>query len=115
MLMLRRFLDTHLHDLLTGERLWDLVCVERIMAKNYDDPSDVEAARRNVLEGLADFLGWPRGDCHYCFDDWRESAKDPVVTLGEGNVPILREHMKWLEGVWPPPGREGVAEQQCGI
>mmetsp|Transcript_26830 Transcript_26830/g.49336 ORF Transcript_26830/g.49336 Transcript_26830/m.49336 type:complete len:394 (+) Transcript_26830:96-1277(+) len=115
MLMLRRFLDTHLYDLVTGSRLWSLVCVERIMAKNYDNDDEVAEARGHVISNLANFLGWPNGDCPHCFDDWRESTKDPLEVLGEKNVPILREHMKWLEGVWPPPGEEGVAEQQCGI
>lgn len=115
MLMLRRFLDTHLFDLVTGSRLWRLVCVERIMAKNYDSEHDVKAARKRVLGSMTEFLGWPNGDCPHCFDDWRESTKDPLAVLGEESVPMLREHMTWLEGVWPPPGEEGVAEQQCGI
>eukprot|EP00571_Detonula_confervacea_P012158 CAMPEP_0172311372 /NCGR_PEP_ID=MMETSP1058-20130122/14634_1 /TAXON_ID=83371 /ORGANISM="Detonula confervacea, Strain CCMP 353" /LENGTH=413 /DNA_ID=CAMNT_0013024531 /DNA_START=14 /DNA_END=1255 /DNA_ORIENTATION=+ len=115
MLMLRRFLDMHVFDLVTGRRLWSLVCVERIMAKNYDTKEDVVAARGRVLDGLANFLGWPSGECPHCFDDWRESTKDPVDVLGSENVGVLEEHMKWLEGVWPPPGEEGVAEQQCGI
>lgn len=115
MLMLRRFLDTHLYDLVTGSRLWSLVCVERIMAKNYDNDDEVAEARGHVISNLANFLGWPNGDCPHCFDDWRESTKDPLEVLGEKNVPILREHMKWLEGVWPPPGEEGVEEQQCEV
>lgn len=115
MLMLRRFLDMHVFDLVTGSRLWSLVCVERIMAKNYDTEEDVVEARGRVLDNLANFLGWPSGDCLHCFDDWRESTKNPVDVLGSENVEVLTEHMKWLEGVWPPPGDAGVAEQQCGI
>ena len=115
MLMLRRFLDTHLYDLVTGRRLWSLVCVERIMAKNYDTEHDSLVARRHVLSYLAEFLDWPDGDCPQCFDGWRESTKDPLVTLGEENVQTLVEHMQYLEGVWPPPGEEGILEQQCGI
>lgn len=115
MLMLRRFLDMHVFDLVTGDRLWRLVCVERIMAKNYDTEHDVKVARRHVVANLARFLGWENGDCDQCFDGWYESTKDPLEVLGSENVEILTEHMKWLEGVWPPPGEPGVAEQQCGI
>ena len=113
--MLRRFLDTHLFDLVSGSRLWSLVCVESIMAKNYDSPHDVKVARKHVMSYLTEFLSWPSGDCPQCFDDWRESTKDPRDVLGEKNVGIMQEHMESLEGVWPPPGEDGIAEQQCGI
>ena len=45
----------------------------------------------------------------------RESTKDPKEVLGADSVAVLREHMKWMEGVWPPPGDEGAEEQRCGI
>ena len=45
----------------------------------------------------------------------RESTKDPKEVLGTDSVAVLREHMKWMEGVWPPPGDEGAEEQRCGI
>lgn len=115
MLMLRRFLDTHLFDLVSGTKLWSLVCVQSIMAKNYENDHDVKVARRHVLGYLTSFLGWPDGDCPQCFDNWRESTKDPRDVLGAENVEILEEHMKSLQGVWPPPGEEGIVEQQCGI
>mmetsp|Transcript_53859 Transcript_53859/g.114421 ORF Transcript_53859/g.114421 Transcript_53859/m.114421 type:complete len:396 (-) Transcript_53859:151-1338(-) len=115
MLMLRRFLDTHLYDLVNGSRLWSLVCVERIMAKNYDSEHDVKVARKRVLSYLTEFLRWPDGDCPHCFDEWRESTKNPEDVLGEENTKLLREHMTYLEGVWPPPGEEGIVEQQCDI
>ncbi len=115
MLMLRRFLDTHLFDMVTGRRLWSLVCVERIMAKNYDTEHDVKVARRHVMAYLTQFFDWPDGDCPQCFDSWRESSKDPYEHLGPENVEIMKEHMKFLEGVWPPPGESGIVEQQCGI
>jgi len=115
MLMLRRFLDTHLFDLVSGRRLWSLVCVERIMSKNYETEHDVRVARKHVMSYLTEFMGWPNGDCPQCFDDWRESTKDPAEVLGEENVAALGEHRKYLEGIWPPPGEEGIAEQQCGI
>jgi hypothetical protein len=115
MLMLRRFLDTHLFDLVTGKRLWSLVCVERIMAKNYETEHDTKAARKRVMSYLTTFLGWDNGDCPQCFDSWHESSKVPEEVLGEENVSVLRDHMSWLEGVWPPPGEDGIAEQQCPI
>ena len=115
MLMLRRFLDHHLYDLVTGRRLWSLVCVERIMAKNYETLHDVQVARRHVLSYLTEFLGWEDGDCPQCFDDWRESSKDPHDVLGPENVVILQNHMTFLQGVWPPPGEQGIVEQQCGV
>ena len=114
MLMLRRFLDHHLYDLVTGRRLWSLVCVERIMAKNYETAHDVQVARRHVLSYLTEFLGWEDGDCPQCFDDWRESSKDPLDVLGS-DVEILQNHMTFLQGVWPPPGEQGIVEQQCGV
>lgn len=115
MLMLRRFLDTHLFDLVSGTRLWSLVCVESIMAKNYDTEHDVKVARRHTMAYLTEFLGWHDGDCSQCFDYWRESTKDPEEYLGPENVAIMRDHMTFLEGVWPPPGEQGIVEQQCGI
>ncbi|KAL7539774.1 hypothetical protein ACHAXR_011628 [Thalassiosira sp. AJA248-18] len=116
MLMLRRFLDANKFDLVDGtRRLWSLLCVEQIMAKNYEKEEDVTTARNNILNNLATFLGWPNGDCPRCFDDWYESTKDPLKVLGPTYVEILTEHMKLLDGVWPPEGEESVAEQQCGI
>lgn len=115
MLVLRRFLDTHLYDRVSGARLWSLVCVQSIMAKNYDSKHDVAVARKHVMAYLAEFLQWPSGDCPECFDSWRESKKDAREVLGEDNVPIMLEHMEYLQGIWPPPGEEGIAEQQCGI
>ena len=115
MLLLRKFLDNHPVDMVSGKRLWQLLCVERIMAKNYDNPKDVDVARSNIVANMANFLGWSNGECSHCFDKWYESKKDPRNHLGEEKYNILTEHMKLLEGVWPPPGEEGVVEQQCGI
>ncbi|KAL7526445.1 hypothetical protein ACHAWF_001771 [Thalassiosira exigua] len=115
MLILRDFLDKHQIDPLDGSRLWNLVCVDRIMAKHYENQDDVPVARANVLANLANFLGWPNGDCPDCFLRWRESSKDPAKYLGPKNVEILTEHVKLLEGRWPPPGEEGVVEQQCRV
>jgi len=35
--------------------------------------------------------------------------------LGPEASAVMREHMKFLEGVWPPPGEVGVEEQQCEV
>ena len=85
------------------------------MARNYGSKGDAQEARVGFLERLAGFLGWPNGACETCFGDWRESTKDPKEVLGADSVAVLREHMKWMEGVWPPPGDEGAEEQRCGI
>ena len=115
MLVLRRFLDTHLFDLVSGRRLWSLVCVDRIMAKNYETEMDAINARRRIMSYLTTFLDWPEGDCPQCFDNWRESAKDPMEVLGGEIVAALADHTPFLEGVWPPPGEEGILDQQCGL
>ena len=114
MLILRRFLDQHLYDVVSGQRIWSLVCVANIMAKNYNNEHDVTVARRHVVSYLVKFLGWENGDCDHCWDTWHESNKDPEAVLGK-NYETLREHMTILEGVWPPPGEPGIVEQQCGI
>jgi len=115
MLILHRFLNAHPVDLLTGSRLWTLVCIEKIMAKNYRNEEDVTVARQNVVSHLSEFLGWPVRECPDCFNMWRESRKDPLKVLGPQNVEMLVDHMKLLEGVWPPTVEEGIAVQQCGI
>ena len=113
LLILSRFLNAHRVDLVTGAPLWTLLCLENIMAKNYERDSDVEIARRNMLFHLADFLGWPVKECNHCFDMWRESRKDPHVKLGDDLENVL-QHANQLIGVWPP--REvGPMEQQCKI
>lgn len=115
MLVIRRFLDSHTIDWVTGGRLWAVVCADRIMTKNYGPEEDVRVARQNIISYLADFLNWPDGVCPHCFDEWYESKKDPFEVLGTENVKILLDHMKLLVGVWPPPGEEGFTEQQCGM
>ena len=105
LLILRRFLDAHPLDLATGGPLWTLLCLERIMSKNYEHEEDVEVARRNILSHLADFLGWPVKECKTCFNQWHESTKNPYEKLGK-DVDAVLEHAKQLEGVWPPPGGE---------
>lgn len=113
LLILSRFLNTHRVDLVTGTPLWTLLCLEQIMAKNYEHDDDVVMARRDILSHLADFLGWPVNECSHCFDMWHESRKDPYVKLGDDLEDVL-QHANQLIGVWPP-SEEGLTEQQCKI
>ena len=114
MLLLRRFLDNHMFDV-EGSKLWTLVCIERIAAKFYDSQLEVEMARQHVLSNLANFLSWPIEECPTCFDSWKESTKDYRNVLGE-DLELLEDHIKTLEGVWPPVVDNAIAEQsQCQI
>ncbi|KAL7508586.1 hypothetical protein ACHAXN_005675 [Cyclotella atomus] len=103
MIILRRFLDSHMIDPKTGRKLWHLICVEKHFAKfyNFDDVA-VAQARKNMLHEVASFLDWPVKECPNCFDSWHESTKDHAATLGPENLQILDEHMKSIEGTWPP-------------
>jgi hypothetical protein len=103
MIILRRFLDSHLIDPKTGKQLWHLICVEKHFAKfyNFNDMAVAEA-RRNMLHGVAQFLNWPVKECPHCFDSWHESTKDYAATLGQENLQVLDQHMKSMEGIWPP-------------
>lgn len=114
LLIIRRFLDANPIDKVTGGRLWTLLCLERIMAKNYEHEGDVDLARQNMLSHVAEFLGWPVSECNDCFKKWHESTKDPYKKLGN-NADAVLQHAKQLEGVWPPLGDEGVVGQQCRI
>lgn len=107
MIMLRRFLDSHVIDPKTGNQLWLLICVEKHFAKfyNYDDSAVLEG-RRKMISDVAQFLSWPITECNHCFDSWHESTKDYAVTLGQKNLQILSEHMKSLDGIWPPNGKQ---------
>ena len=113
LLILSRFLNTHRVDLVTGTPLWTLLCLEQIMAKNYEHVDDVEMARRNMILHLANFLGWPVKECKHCFDMWHESRKDPYVKLGD-DLENVQQHANQLIGVWPPREEE-LIEQQCKI
>ena len=114
LLILRRFLDAHPIDMATGGPIWTLICLEKIMAKNYDHEGDVQVARQNILSHLATFLNWPVKECNDCFDTWYKSRKDPYEKLGKDLGNVL-EHANQLAGVWPPRGDEGVVEQQCKV
>lgn len=116
MLLLRRFVDSHTFDPRTGQKLWTMVCIERIAAKFYNSEQEVHIARQHVLEKLASFMSWPTGACPACFDDWRESTKNYAEVLGDIQVALLEEHKKTLEGIWPPVEIDAIAEQhQCQI
>ena len=113
MLMLRNFLDQSVNTAI-GRSSWILVCVQRLLSKNYYYRKDLLKARRNVMMQLTTFLGWPLSDCPHCFDGWTESSNDPLEGLEEEDLAMLVENMKYLEMAWPPPGEEGIDEQQCG-
>ena len=113
MLMLRNFLDQSV-NVAIGQSSWILVCVQRLLSKNYYYRKDLLKARRNVMMQLTTFLGWPLSDCPHCFDGWTESSNDPLEGLEEEDLAMLVENMKYLEMAWPPPGEEGIDEQQCG-
>ncbi|KAL7538667.1 hypothetical protein ACHAXR_008716 [Thalassiosira sp. AJA248-18] len=101
MLLLRRFLDSHTYDELTGQRLWTLVCVEQIMSKFHNgDDEQIKFTRQHILSYLADFLGWPQDECPDCYSGWKESSKKHLEVLGEDNVAILLEHMRKMGGIW---------------
>jgi hypothetical protein len=112
MLILRRFLDAN-------PRLWTMVCVERLMSTYYEqndvvDEDHFSLARQNIVSYMAVFLGWPQMECPHCFDSWQESTKDAVKVLGEEKIMTLLDHMKELEGVWPPVVvDEALPEQHC--
>lgn len=130
MLLLRDFLDRYPYDLINTQlKSYMMVCVERITKKYYETEEELEIGRQRMLHQLATFLGWPTtttdeneniGEeegviCKDCFKRWRESTKTPLLMLGQTKVDMLLEHQKLLEGIWPPPGEEGVVEQQCSI
>ena len=116
MIILSRFLNSHLVDSVTGTKLWTLLCLESILAKNYQTEAESNEARRRVIDNMATFLGWPVKDCPECFRNWHESTKVPATLLGPGNMNILFDHVSALEGVWPPKRSDDeLPEQQCGL
>ena len=116
MIILSRFLNSHIDDLVTGTKLWTLLCMESIYAKNYQSAEEVNEARKRVLLDLVTFLGWPVTECVDCFNSWHESSKIPEKALGLENMKILFEHMAALEGIWPPKRSDDISqEQQCKL
>ena len=121
MLILKRFLDAHKADN-GGNQFWTIVCVERLMSQFYQfetnqgmqiDGDAWNAARQNILSYLAEFLGWSNVECIDCFKTWREGSKNKVKTLKDEDLMSLLDHMKEIEGVWPPVIQDGLKEQQC--
>mmetsp|Transcript_31483 Transcript_31483/g.66223 ORF Transcript_31483/g.66223 Transcript_31483/m.66223 type:complete len:117 (+) Transcript_31483:966-1316(+) len=116
MLLLRRFLDAHPVDKLTGQQLWTMVCVERITNKFYgDNEEQMNFARQQILSYLAEFLGWPQDECPDCYRHWKSSTKNHLEVLGEANVAMLLEHMRKLGGIWPPIVENALPEQKCSL
>eukprot|EP00581_Thalassiosira_minuscula_P012479 CAMPEP_0183728492 /NCGR_PEP_ID=MMETSP0737-20130205/28178_1 /TAXON_ID=385413 /ORGANISM="Thalassiosira miniscula, Strain CCMP1093" /LENGTH=369 /DNA_ID=CAMNT_0025960445 /DNA_START=145 /DNA_END=1254 /DNA_ORIENTATION=+ len=126
LLLLRRFLDAHPLDTLSGKKLWTLVCVERIASKYYsektlvmgervDGKEQMNLARQNILRFLAEFLEWPHLECRDCFDHWRESGGNHLEVLGEEHVANVLEHMRKLGGIWPPFLEDALSEQKCSL
>ena len=116
MIILSRFLNRHVDDSVTGTKLWTLLCLESIFAKNYRTLVEVNEARRHVLHDLATFLDWPVKECPDCFNRWHESTKVPELILGSDNMKIIFDHMTALEGIWPPKRSDDtMPEQQCGL
>lgn len=116
MIILSRFLNSHLVDPVTGKKLWTLLCLESILQKNYQTLAESNEARKRVIQDIATFLDWPVKECPSCFNHWRESKKIPAQILGPRNMNILQHHMSALEGVWPPKRSDDVLpEQQCGL
>jgi len=115
MIILSRFLNSHLHDSITGAKLWTLLCLESIFAKNHQTAVEVSEARRNVLHNLATFLDWPVKECPDCFNHWYESTKIPEQELAD-SMEIIFDHISALEGIWPPKRSDDtMPEQQCGL
>lgn len=118
MMLLRTFLDKHRVDNISGEQLWTIICVERLTSTFYEHKgeegaqAELELARKRVLSYLADFLGWPQGECAHCFDSWKEGSDKVKVFRNAAIIPLL-SHMREIRGVWPPRLPDSLPEQQC--
>eukprot|EP00804_Cyclotella_cryptica_P004087 CCRYP_020324-RA/>CCRYP_020324-RA protein AED:0.03 eAED:0.03 QI:165/1/1/1/1/1/2/156/399 len=109
--ILRRFLDKYAVDTTTGDRLWHLVCTQKMSTNFYDNnETRVELARRRFVEELTKFLNWPINECPNCFDAWRESTKDHMAILGD-YATAVKHHAESLKGLWPP----ATHGEQCNI
>jgi len=116
MLLLRRFLDSHSTDEHTGQKLWTLVCVEKLLEKAPDgDEEQTNLARQNILRYLAKFLGWSEAECPDCFNHWAGSSENYLESLGQDGIAILLEHMKKMGGIWPPVVENALEGQKCSL
>lgn len=116
MLLLRRFLDSHPIDATNGQRLWTLVCSQRLTNKYYgDDINAMDHARQRILSHLSHFLGWENVDCIECFSTWKDSTKNHEEIMGEMNVESLIQDVEELSGIWPPTVENPLPEQQCTL
>ena len=122
MVLLRRFLDERGVDSVSGGNLWTIVCVERLMSKFYQyqgehgsqvDYEEWDLGRRRILSYLADFLGWSQRECDDCFASWRERSNDKISLLESDKIMPLLDHMKEIEGIWPPMLLKSFPEQRC--
>ncbi|KAL3805396.1 hypothetical protein HJC23_009103 [Cyclotella cryptica] len=108
LILLSRFLDRHRYDKLNGEKVWTILFTEELAVQFYGPRSNREnwkralEARRDMLRELAFFLGWPQPECKHCFVTWQDSRKAYEEAFSRKELNILRQHMKSLEGVWPP-------------
>lgn len=98
-----------------GLPLWTIVCTEQLSSKEFETQQQLQLAREAIVSHLATFLGWPIRSCPHCFNNWRESSKaPPELRLGEATTHVLLDHVKALEGIWPPQRIEdGLPQQQC--
>ena len=102
---------------------YTLVCMNQLT--NAHALEDEGAARRGTLSNIAELLGWPVSECDGCFDDWRDSSKQARKYLKAAGrqmgapriMDLVKERVKELYGVWPPPPGMGgaAAQQQCGL
>mmetsp|Transcript_30562 Transcript_30562/g.69024 ORF Transcript_30562/g.69024 Transcript_30562/m.69024 type:complete len:453 (+) Transcript_30562:168-1526(+) len=113
LVILNRFLGKHMYDM-NNNRIWELVCVQVLSAQSHGTADELQGARSRVIEHLANFLGWPNTECQSCFDQWKESTKDPAAVLGD-NYDAVIGHKNELEKIWPPKIGDETPEQQCGI
>ena len=67
MIILSRFFTSHLVDSVTGTKLWTLLCLESIFAKNYQTEAESNEARRRVIHDMANFLDYLKSVNHVVY------------------------------------------------
>lgn len=117
MTMLREFLDSHMIDKRTRQRLWTTVCTEKLLTKNHGNKeATLETGNDIIMHHLEHFLGWSQNACPNCFDDWQEDKKNPFAKIRPKEVETVQNHIKTLVGVWPPvDDTMPLYLQQCTI